>query len=183
MNWIIPLRKGVQRNAILLLKRQSESFINRIKSSKIIYVSLVCVFLSNCKSSKTQIAVKALKFQYSEEYCAGAAPSEAMLQQMALMKPFADKELELFIGNPMYVNPIIYKTNALGEIFVPSTLGNLIYVNLYPSINGFKNDATEFECYKKFVTDHLIRIDLTTPDKILNFSTVIQCNPCIPLAP
>ncbi len=184
MNWFEARGEALKRNVLLVIINKLECLFQGFHSKKINYGILVCVSLfSQCKSAQTPIVFKTLKFQYTEDYCGGAVPSEALLQQMQSIKPMANREIEIFAGNPMYVNPIIYKTNALGEIQVPTTLGQSIYVNIYPSINGFKNDSEEFECYKKFVSQHYIRVDLGVPDKILNFSTILHCNPCIPLAP
>lgn len=147
-------------------------------------ITLTLFALCQCRAKKiTEVATKTISIEYSETYCGGAAPPDELLQELAKLKPFADKQIEVYTGNPSYVTPHIYKTDGQGKIILPVNLANQIFINLYPSADGFKADSEEYECYKKFIAEHLLSVDMTDPQKEFKFITVIQCNPCIPAAP
>lgn len=145
----------------------------------------IIILLSQCRAKKVSetVATKTITIHYSETYCGGAAPPADILTELAKLKPFAERDVQVFAGNPSYITPLIYKTNAKGEITLPVNLAGQVFINLYQSSDDFKADSEEYECYKKFITEHLLIIDMKNPDKEIKFNTVIQCNPCIPAAP
>lgn len=145
----------------------------------------IIILLSQCRAKKIteSVATKTITIEYSENYCGGAAPPADILTELAKLKPFAEREVQVFAGNPLYITPLIYKTNAKGEITLPVNLANQVFINLYQSSDDFKADSEEYECYKKFINEHLLIVDLKSPVMEFKFNTIIQCNPCIPVAP
>lgn len=155
-----------------------------MKSNKFLLGLFLMVVLCHCRAKKiTETATKTITIECSEMYCGGAAPQAEIVNEMSKLKPLAEKEIEVFAGNPAYVTPHIFKSNSKGEIIIPVNIADKVFINIYPSAEGFKSDSEEYECYKKFIAEHLFTIDMTSPEKEFKFTTVILCNPCIPAAP
>ena len=156
--------------------------MNHLKS--ILIVVILGSLFSQCRTKKqTIVATKTVCINYSENYCGGAAPSDEMIQEMRKMKPFANQEIEVFKSNSADLKPQIYKTNEKGEVVLPLSFGNQVFISCYPSAENYNLKPKKQDCYREFIINHLIMADLTAKDSIVYKFIDIQCNPCIPLAP
>ena len=149
----------------------------------IILAVIATAIFSQCRTKKqTQVANKTVCIHFTENYCGGAAPPDEMIQEMRKMKPFANQQIEVFKSNSDDFKPQIYKTNDKGEVILPLSLGNQVFISCYPSDENYALKPKKQDCYRKFITNNLIMADLTAKDSIVNLFIDIQCNPCIPVA-
>ena len=149
----------------------------------IIKLIVIVALLSQCCLRKqTVVNYKTISIDFSEMYCGGAAPPDKMLQQMAELKPFANRDIQVFMDNKES-KPQYYKTNDKGEIKLPTTILAQIFISIYSSAEVFKKNPEIYDCYKGFIKNNLLAIDMTTKDSLIKLTTVMQCNPCLPAAP
>ncbi len=151
---------------------------------KLVMAVIVVVLFSQCKSqNKKTITYKNLKINCSEMYCGGAAPPEELIAEMSKLRPFANKNIQVFTEHNAESKSFIYKTDSLGNVKLPDNLGKEIYINVYSPIEKFYADDIEYKCYKSFINACLIKIDNYGLENEFNISTEIRCNPCLPAAP
>lgn len=143
-------------------------------------------FLAGCGLIKGGQLHKQLTITFSESYCGGAAPPDEFLKDLATVKPYANRNMELFTSPDLSSKPILVLTNEKGELIIPKGLGKIIYISIYPTDEIFtpnkNSEKTYLECYKKFVIRELKKVSLSKKSSsTVNFE--ILCNPCVPPAP
>ena len=155
-----------------------------MKFKKLFVIITIALVISSCLlTKKNKLTSNLITIQSSEIYCGGAAPPDDLLNEMALIKPMINRDVEVFLKKDLDLKPIILRTNEKGEINVNKALGQSIYINIYPSIEQFKVDKVEYACYKAFILENLIQVKLSDKQHSYAISTVIKCNPCTPPIP
>ncbi len=155
-----------------------------MKINHIILLLCFTALISQCKSKKnTIIQTKTILILYSESYCGGAAPPEEMIADMNMVKPLKNTNIQIFKSNTSDLKTFKYKTNEKGEITVPISLGNQIFINIYTSLEDYNPEKLMYKCYKNFISHNLKMVDLNVPENEIQVLTRIECNPCQPVAP
>ncbi len=155
-----------------------------MKINHIILLLFFSALFFQCKSpKKTVVQTKTILILYSESYCGGAAPPEEMVAEMNMIKPLKNTAVQIFKGNSSDLKPEKYKTNEKGEITVPVSLGNQIFINIYTSLEDYNPEKLMYKCYKDFIAHNLKMVDLNVPENEIQVITRIECNPCQPVAP
>jgi len=149
---------------------------------------IIVMLFGNCRAKKSLAKTNLLlKIEVSEMYCGGAAPPAEVIKELALMKPFANKEVEVYLSAEQGSIPKVFKTNSQGELLLSRQLGEQIFISVYPSAELYlpKNESEKpiYECYKGFILGNLIPVNMTIPEDKTGVAGMIQCNPCLPAAP
>ncbi|MCC6722838.1 MAG: hypothetical protein IT243_11625 [Bacteroidia bacterium] len=153
------------------------------------HIIICCFFFFSCHSKKycCKKEFTKIKIIYTEDYCGGAAPPDALLAELATPKILKNKEIEVFVSNDIESKPLKVFADTSGTITLPSLKANTIYINLYTPIAFYKdaekNDNQFYKCYKKFIKDNLIVINLEEKQNDFSVNTLIKCNSCLPPAP
>ncbi len=154
-----------------------------MKIYPIIYALIIIAMFSHCRAGKqTVLTYKTIAIDYSEMYCGGAAPPDEMITEMATMKPLANNEIMVYL-NSKDAKPIIYKTNSEGKITLKTNDITQIFVSIYHSAEVYTRQKEMYNCYKKFIADNLLIVDMINQDTLIKLATIKQCNPCLPAAP
>jgi hypothetical protein len=155
-----------------------------MKISKLFTLIVVLLTFTECHViNKKHAQSKTMSIQCSEIYCGGAAPPDDLLMEMAKIKPMLHRDVEVFFKKDIHSKSFKYKTNALGEFTISIGNKKKIFINIYPSADAFKVDAKEYECYKAFILENLIEVQLSKGKNKYELTSVIKCNPCIPAIP
>ncbi|NUM30744.1 MAG: hypothetical protein HUU47_00270 [Bacteroidetes bacterium] len=160
-----------------------------MKHSKFIIFFTIVVFFTNCRLGKNQktASFKKIKISYTEEYCGGAAPPDAILNELSVLKSLKNKEIEIFLSKNVESKPLVLITDSIGTVLIPENIAPTIYVNLYTPISFYKdaetNDKQYFNCYKSFLNENLISVNLSENQNEFTLISLLKCNPCVPPAP
>jgi len=150
---------------------------------KSLIIGLGIVILLNDCSSKTKI----IKITFTEMYCSGAAPPEEMLKDMETKKPFINRDVEVFLEGKLSPTPLKYKTNEKGELILQRKLSKKVAVSFYPTAEIFDTSANRDygyqNCYKDFIKQNLLLVDMKNKAKLIDYSVFIMCDPCAPPHP
>lgn len=154
-----------------------------MKITPILYSLISLALLCHCRAGKQAVATyKTIAIDYSEMYCGGAAPPDEMITEMATMKPFANSEIMVYL-NSKDSKPLVYKTNNEGKITLKTNEITQVFISIYHSADLYIRQKEMYDCYKKFITDNLMIVDMNNQDTAIKLATVKQCNPCLPAAP
>ena len=152
-------------------------------------VFLISILSISCRTKKLKKVPEIVKItiSYTEDYCGGAAPPDVLLNELATLKPLKNKEIEVFLSKNIDSKSLMIITDSAGSVHLPSDLANTVYINLYTPLlhykDAIKEDLQYYDCYKKFLIDNLISVNLAERQKEFSLISLIKCNPCLPPAP
>ena len=137
--------------------------------------------------SKKPADIKKITIFYSEEYCGGAAPPDAIVNELATIKPLKNKEVEIYLSDDINSIPMKFIADSSGTILLPGNIANTVFINLYTPLSFYKDaekdDKQFFDCYKNFIKKNFIQVNLSENQNEFSITSLIKCNPCLPPAP
>lgn len=156
-----------------------------------IFWGVVIVFLisAGCRSGKNKapVSIKKITISYTEEYCGGAAPPEVILNELSTLKSLKNKQIEIYLSNDVTQKPLKFLTDSSGTVFIPGNIAPTVYINLYTPLSFYedaeKNDKQYYECYKRFLKENLLVVNITENQNEFSLISLLKCNPCVPPAP
>ncbi len=153
--------------------------------SKVLISSVILMVCFSCKNGNSLFkkGKKTVHIQFTEAYCGGAAPSEAMLAEMMREKPMANRRVEVYKNLNPDCKPKIMSTDSEGRLHLNQKMGKEVYISVYPPAADFQADIKEYQCYLGFINRNLIKVDLTVKEDNIYLKTFLHCNPCIPPVP
>lgn len=155
-----------------------------MKISPVLFAFFITAIFTDCNSKKQTVSdKKIITLEFAEIYCGGASPPDELIQEMSRLKPMSNRNVEVYLDHNPDSKPKNYKTNDKGQITVSTKLGKQVFINVYPSAEEYKIDKDEYRCYKAFIIQNLITVDLTSTESEIKLTALVRCNPCIPAAP
>ena len=140
----------------------------------------ILILVSQCKNRKPKEGEVTFLITTSQQYCGGAAPDEAILEEMATPKPLAKDTVYLQSVDVPDGEIIPIVTSAKGIVTVPMKEGSYTLYLHYPE-DQFKDLSSlskkkRCEITWKAMFAEAFMIDPSVSSMEFNF--FITCNPC-----